>query len=775
MGRALTPGLLALLLLSAASGVSHAQRLGGDRTPYLAYVYPAGGRPGSTFQVMVGGQYLLGPDQVCLSGPGVQGSVVERIPSFRALKPETVREFTQQVRESLVALSRPGAVVPPAAANRAAAAPKPASLVPPAQTLPDLSKLTLPTLQDLQVLLRTFFSPRSRGQTRPQLAEMVVLEIRIAADAPPGDRDLRLITALGLTNPVCFQVGTAPEIREQEPNSRQDPASAPVSLPATFNGRLTPGDVDCFRFPARAGQRLVLRVQARHLIPYLADAVPGWLQATLALYDPQGREVAFADDYRFDPDPVLLYQVPQDGVYMAEVRDALWRGREDFIYRITAGEQPFVTSFFPLGGREGAPVSVTLSGWNLPVSQASLDTAPGAPALRQTQWAWPGGLSNAVPYAVDTLPESLETEPNNTPATAQRVALPRTLNGRVDAPGDVDIFRLEGQAGQEIVAEVYARRLGSPLDSLLRLLDASGRALAWNDDHPDPSCGLLTHHADSYLRSRLPVTGVYYLRVSDAQHHGGEEYAYRLRLSAPRPDFALRITPSALTLPAGRTTALTVHVLRADGFDGEVELALNGAPAGCVLAGARIPAGRDRVRMTLTVPSDPVPRPLPLRLEGRAHLGGTEILRQAVPAQDLMQAFAYRHLVPAQELLVLVTEPRRFLPYLQPEGRGPLRLPAGGTAQLAVKAVGLPRVLEQTLLELDDPPPGISLEKAIPTTGGWTLVLRADAETVTVGCADNLILKVSAEVVAPQEGGNAAKRRLSLGVLPAIPLEIVPR
>ena len=46
-----------------------------------------------------------------------------------------------------------------------------------------------------------------------------------------------------------------------------------------------------------------LAAAARELVPYLADAVPGWFQATLVLYDKKGKEVAYADDYRFNPDP----------------------------------------------------------------------------------------------------------------------------------------------------------------------------------------------------------------------------------------------------------------------------------------------------------------------------------------------------------------------------------------------------------------------------------------------------------------------------------------
>ena len=38
---------------------------------------------------------------------------------------------------------------------------------------------------------------------------------------------------------------------------------------------------------------------------------------------------------------------------MIEINDAIYRGREDFVYRITIGELPFVTSIFPLGGPAG--------------------------------------------------------------------------------------------------------------------------------------------------------------------------------------------------------------------------------------------------------------------------------------------------------------------------------------------------------------------------------------------------------------------------------------
>ena len=141
-----------------------------------------------------------------------------------------------------------------------------------------------------------------------------------------------------------------------------------ITLPAIVNGQIMPGGVDRYRFEARKGQQLVVAVSARELIPYLADAVPGWFQAAVALYDSAGNELAYDDHYRFHPDPVLHCKIPKDGQYVLEIRDALYRGREDFVYRITVGELPFVTSIFPLGGPAGTQTTVELKGWNLPVT-----------------------------------------------------------------------------------------------------------------------------------------------------------------------------------------------------------------------------------------------------------------------------------------------------------------------------------------------------------------------------------------------------------------------
>ena len=66
------------------------------------------------------------------------------------------------------------------------------------------------------------------------------------------------------------------------------------------------------------------------------------------------------------PDPVMAFQLPSDGNYTLVVRDSLYRGREDFIYRISVGELPFIKSIFPLGGERGKKVKIRIDGVNIP-------------------------------------------------------------------------------------------------------------------------------------------------------------------------------------------------------------------------------------------------------------------------------------------------------------------------------------------------------------------------------------------------------------------------
>ena len=159
------------------------------------------------------------------------------------------------------------------------------------------------------------------------------------------------------------------------------------------------------------------------------------------------------------------------------------------------GPLPYLTHVFPLGGRRGTEVPLELHGVNLPSDRLSLKLPADGGVTHWVTVNREGLVSNSVPLAVDDLPEVLEAEPNDAATTAQVVTLPVVINGPIQSPGDADHFAFRAEAGQTLALEVQARRLGSPLDSILMLCDAAGAKLAQNDDPRRRPCPTLRERA----------------------------------------------------------------------------------------------------------------------------------------------------------------------------------------------------------------------------------------------------------------------------------------
>ncbi len=711
-------------------------------SPRIGYVYPAGGQQGSCFRIEIGGRSLEGVTNVLFSGTGLQGKVLEHSKPLTAKQVNELRERLKELEDKRAKSSR--------------------------------GTNSIWTVEDAKAAgeIRTKLASRQKRQINPAIAERVLVEVNVTTNASLGLRDLRLLTLAGLSNPLFFAVGQFSEFREAETSKTEKPQTIDLTQPVVLNGQILPGETDTYRWHGRNGQKIVAVVSARELIPFYADAVPGWLQAVVTVRNSQGKELAFADQFLFHQDPVLHFQVEQEGDYEIEIRDSIYRGREDFVYRVTLGEFPFITSLFPRGARQGSHPTVALQGWNLPSSLLPTDCSnTGIQHLSVRNGT---RVSNQVPFAVEDLAETTEQEPNASPGQAQEVTPPLIVNGRIDPPSDVDVFRFQGRRGETIVVDVAARRLGSPMDAVVRLRSSDGRELAWNDDGNDKVKGIDTHSADASLQALLPSNGVYYVYLSDTQGQGGPECSYRLRISAPKPDFALRMVPSSINAPPGSTVPLTVVANRLDGFEGDIHLALKHPPPGFILSGAWVPSGRDRVQMTLTVPPQPSKEPLALSMEGKALIQGKSVVREVTPAEEMTQAFAYQHLVPVQALLVASSgrgAGRRGATLLT---EAPLRIPAGGKATIRFATPSLD--LASNPPELVDPPPGITIQ-SVKSQGGVTeIVVGCDPAQIQRGTKGNLLFGPGRESnPQPTRSGKVPGRRGSRfnGTLPAVRFEVV--
>ena len=140
------------------------------------------------------------------------------------------------------------------------------------------------------------------------------------------------------------------------------------------------------------------------------------------------------------------------------------------------------------------------------------------------------GMSNVMLFAVGDLPEVEEHETknpkdlNNTAATAQKIDTPAVINGTL-TEADEDFYAFTAKAGQRLVFEVEARRVGSAIDPSLELQDAAGKVLARNEDAP----GL---GVDSRIEYTFAKAGVYRIRVRDARYSDQSPNFYRLKIGS---------------------------------------------------------------------------------------------------------------------------------------------------------------------------------------------------------------------------------------------------
>ena len=198
------------------------------------------------------------------------------------------------------------------------------------------------------------------------------------------------------------------------------------------------------------------------------------------------------------------------------------------------------------------------------------------------------GVSSMRLLMVDDLPSVSDAGNNKSPAEAQVLTLPVAVDGVAEAES-FDFYKFNAAAGQRISVEVFARRLGSPLDPVVRLLDTSGRELAYSDDVP----GLA---ADGRFEHQFAEAGEYLIEVRDISYGGGGNHRYRLRIG----NFPLATNVYPMGAQAGSVTQVTVA---APGEDAP-QLAANvtgDARTGTLPMGGAYPQGQGSAALTMVV------------------------------------------------------------------------------------------------------------------------------------------------------------------------------
>jgi hypothetical protein len=443
------------------------------------------------------------------------------------------------------------------------------------------------------------------GVKAEALKDKGTLRLTIAPDATPGPRWIRLFDEEGASPSRPFVIGTLRESTEVEPNDVIRQAQKLDQSELVINGKLgRTGDVDTYSLTLKKGQTLVASIDSRRVLGAPMDGV-------LQVVSPAGFVLAQNDDDG-GFDPRIVFPAPSDGPFVVRVfafpatpdSSIRFAGGDAYLYRLTLTTGPFLDQPFPLSISAGGEKSVGLSGWNLgAAAKASASEIDHASAL-----VAPPSVPNTGEVRIVRHRSTVEVEQNPV-EKPQALATPITLSGRIDAPRDLDAYRIEAKKGERLQLQVEARKVGSPLDPILRLLDAANKVVLDVDDSARGGRDL-----DSTFTP--PADGTYRLLVGDLHGRGGERFVYRLTVAPPEPDFSLSVVDERVGIKVGISAELKVKVSRLNGHDRPIEIRATGLPDG-VKAPSVVSAAKGDSSKSVTLKFDATKAYSgPFRLEG---------------------------------------------------------------------------------------------------------------------------------------------------------------
>jgi hypothetical protein len=421
---------------------------------------------------------------------------------------------------------------------------------------------------------------------------------KIAGDARLGLYDLRIATATGIGELRTFSVGALAETNEVEPNNDfTNPQK--IALDTTVNGVAENEDVDYFVVEAKKGERICAEVEGIRLGITFFDPY-------VAILNEKRFELASSDDsplIRQDAFAALV--VPADGRYIVQVRESAYAGNGSCLYRLHVGRFPRVRAIVPAGGRLGEKAIVR--GFGDVLGTKTIETKLPAESTVNfgLQVSDDKGFS-PYPNAFRLAPfgDTIEAEPNDDHPRATAFETPRALDGTIDKPGDVDHFVFKAKKGQTFDARVFARSLGSPLDSVVYIFKkGNGGGLVANDDSQGP---------DSYVRFTVPEDGEYIVAIYDHLKKGGPDYFYRVEVAPVAARLELSVPNEALTrgtgtiaaaIPRGNRQAILINAARAD-FGGDLKLAFDNLPAGATVDADVMAASVATIPVVFSAPAD---------------------------------------------------------------------------------------------------------------------------------------------------------------------------
>ena len=430
-----------------------------------------------------------------------------------------------------------------------------------------------------------FLAPGLQGRITEGRHTRLAAAFEIAPDARPGPHYFRVLTQRGASNVLLFRVGDQPHVTESEPNGRLDQAQR-IYVPATVNGRLDRSeDIDIFRFrPSAAGIWIFDLRAARN---------GSGLDPSLILLDSEGRKLLHSEDH-FIWDPYFSRAVESDEDYFLVVQPTRGRARPTHGYQLDLRQASHLSGLSPIALAAGATTEVTLHGAGLSDGRAEVEfssqgisgqlvaaagdlarlrigVGPAVPTGRHALGlVTRQGRSNELEFWVHAMPLH---------EGGARLAIPSAVVGqaRYQRPAR---FAFSASAGETLVFEVRAQRLGSPVDMVLRIvggLQEPRREIARNDDAKLPG---IRFNKDPKIVHTFEAAGDYELEVRSLWRSDAPARPFFLEARRPRPRIELLLDADSVVVPPNGDGNLEVSVYRIEGHEDGVELRVSGLPEG---------------------------------------------------------------------------------------------------------------------------------------------------------------------------------------------------
>ena len=418
--------------------------------------------------------------------------------------------------------------------------------------------------------------------------------LKISADCRLGEHQMRLRTATGVSELRTFWVGAFTNLAEVEPNNDLAKPQK-LSLNVTVSGTVISDDLDYFTVSIEKGQRLTAEIEGMRLGRGVFDPY-------IAILDKSGKLLSGAEDSSLGfQDGIASIVAPESGEYLVLVRESAFGGKEDCYYRLHVGDFPRPTAVYPVAARAGESTKVKFIG---DVKGSFEQEVKFSTAATEKFGVFANGSPSPNWMRVTSFPTALEAEPNDTREQAGDAReLPVVFNGILSKPGDHDWFRFRAKKGQNLQVSVFARRLRSPLDSSIQIVNAKGASVAENDDSVGP---------DSALNFKPDEDGEFALLVRDHLKRGGPDFVYCVEVAPVEPGITVKIpevarnesqTRQYIAVPRGNRFATLMSVRRAN-VGGDIAFQAASLPGGVKLRAETLPAKVDQFPVVFEAAAD---------------------------------------------------------------------------------------------------------------------------------------------------------------------------